>query len=169
MFDLDLTLWECGGTWIDTCYGPPFQLVEPTNTTRTTTTTRYALSVKKEKCMLYDDCWIILEVLMELKSSHGIQLAIASRTQEPKWAKQLLQVLQIDHWFEYHEIYPSSKTRHFRQLQEKSKVDYSEMIFFDDELRNVKQVNSELGVVSVLVERGLTVDDFTRGLLQFHI
>ena len=41
------------------------------------------------------------------------------------------------------EIYPSSKDRHFRSLKSKTGVDFGDMLFFDDERRNIMEVREK--------------------------
>jgi magnesium-dependent phosphatase 1 len=163
VFDLDLTLWECDGTWIDTCSGPPFTLDKDS-----TDFTPFARSSGGGICKLYDDCWYILHVLMQLKKSgKNVKLAVASRTEEPEWACSLLKVLKIYDWFDFHEIYPATKTKHFTQLKKDSGIDYTDMIFFDDEDRNITAVG-RLGTTSIYVRGGLSVKCFLRGLSEFN-
>ncbi|GJP38129.1 hypothetical protein CLOM_g724 [Closterium sp. NIES-68] len=66
------------------------------------------------------------------------------------------------------EIYPSwsHKTEHFEAIRKRTEIAYSDMLFFDDESRNTREIGS-LGVTSVLVENGVTVDELKVGLAQF--
>ena len=64
--------------------------------------------------------------------------------------------------FDYMEIYPGSKTTHFKKLEKKSGVPYEEMLFFDDESRN-KNVE-ELGVVMQLIRDGVTTAEVNKGV-----
>lgn len=98
-----------------------------------------------------DDVICILE---EVKTQNKLIVA-ASRTYRPDWAQELLQLLDIDKYFDLKEIYPSSKIQHFNQIQNHFKMSYSEMVFFDDEYRNIREV-SAMGVNSVLVSNGIT-------------
>ncbi|TWU62089.1 Acid Phosphatase [Crateriforma conspicua] len=139
VFDLDFTLWDCGGTWCD-CLSPPFRSKGPRVTDRTGRHIR-----------LYDDVNAILEFCRMEK----IALALASRTEQPPWARQLVQMLEIDHYFALAEIYPSSKLKHFQALQSASGVEFCEMLFFDDEMRNIREV-STLDVTCVHVADGMT-------------
>ncbi|PQO47864.1 magnesium-dependent phosphatase-1 [Blastopirellula marina] len=149
VFDLDFTLWDCGGTWCD-CLTPPFRM------DRQRVVDRHSRHVR-----FYDDVPSILEHCRQAE----IPMALASRTEQPKWARQLLELLDITSEFAHAEIYPSSKLRHFAALQKASGVAYHEMIFFDDEMRNIREV-SGLGVTSIYVENGLTVELFHAGLDQ---
>ncbi|WP_028974786.1 magnesium-dependent phosphatase-1 [Spirochaeta cellobiosiphila] len=137
VFDLDFTLWDCGGTWCD-CTSPPYRK------------TRGGVydSVGRH-IRLYPDVLPILNRLRE----EGHLLAVASRTHEPMWAKALLKLLDVDTVFQFKEIYPGSKYPHFKSLKEKSHMNYDEMIFFDDEERNIKDIQG-LGVKSILVSHG---------------
>eukprot|EP01103_Thecamoeba_quadrilineata_P001436 TRINITY_DN11292_c0_g1_i1.p1 TRINITY_DN11292_c0_g1~~TRINITY_DN11292_c0_g1_i1.p1 ORF type:complete len:197 (+),score=27.85 TRINITY_DN11292_c0_g1_i1:78-668(+) len=163
VFDLDLTLWTCEGSWIDTCSGPPFTLDK-----NSTKLKPFARSGANGECKLYDECWTVLHALMKLKRDGlGVKLACASRTQEPKWARELLRVLNIYDWFDYEEIYPTTKTKHFASLKKRSGLEYVDMMFFDDEDRNIIEVGN-LGVTSIYVRRGLTVKNVLQGLDEYN-
>ena len=138
VFDLDFTLWDCGGTWCD-CTDPPY---------------------RKESGVVTDNAGRIISlypdvpgILYDVKKE-GHSLAAASRTHEPGWALKLLELLGVEDLFEYKEIYPGPKVPHFRELKRKSGFDYDQMIFFDDEMRNIKEI-SAMGVKSVYIENGL--------------
>ncbi|TWT30482.1 Acid Phosphatase [Posidoniimonas corsicana] len=150
VFDLDFTLWDAGGVWCD-CLSPPFRQrggrVED----------RGGRHVR-----LYDDVPAILDECAE----GGVPVALASRTQEPSWARELVELLGITARFAHAEIYPSSKLRHFAALRDASGCDHDQMLFFDDEHRNIHEVGG-LGVTSVLVEQGMTHGLFREGLEQF--
>lgn len=139
VFDLDFTLWNTGGLWID-CTQWPF--IEENGVIRDAAGRRFAL---------YPEVMGILDDLEE----GGMELALASRTSQPEWACWVLDRWGIRDRFHHEEIYPGSKVAHFRSLQKKSGFDYSEMLFFDDEDRNIIEVG-KLGVQAVLVENGLT-------------
>ena len=147
VFDLDLTLWDCGGTWCD-CLSPPFSRDNDGRVWDSDGT----------PVRLYPDC---SEILAALETA-GTDLALASRTSAPPWARELLDLLGIRNLFQYEEIYPGDKTAHFRALREKSGVPFSEMLFFDDERRNIDAV-SALGVTCVHVTRGLDWPTFEKG------
>lgn len=147
VFDLDYTLWDCGGTWCD-CLTPPFIQTEagPQD--------RFGRIVT-----LYDD---VMEIL-DWCDSNDITMALASRTGEPGWARELLEMLGVSDRFEYNEIFPSTKVIHFRNLNKNSGIGYEHMLFFDDEMRNIHEVGA-MGVESVFVEYGLNFQLFEKGL-----
>jgi magnesium-dependent phosphatase 1 len=68
--------------------------------------------------------------------------------------------------FDYLEMYPGSKTNHFRKLQKSSGVEFQEMLFFDDESRN-RNVE-ELGVVMQLVRSGVSVREVDAGVERWR-
>jgi len=137
VFDLDFTLWNAGGTWCDhTC--PPYRKQNG-----------HILDACDSVIRLYPDSREILE-----KTSQLYPLAIASRTHEPGRALELMSLFNIRQYFRYIEIYPGSKTEHFKQLQAKSRIPFKAMLFFDDELRNINEV-SRLQAHAVLVDNGI--------------
>ncbi|QDU73444.1 Acid Phosphatase [Bremerella volcania] len=150
VFDLDFTLWDCGGVWCD-CLSPPFRVRDRRIEDRTGRLVR-----------LYDDVHDILTHCDE----QAISIALASRTQQPDWARELLGHLDITHRFAFAEIYPSSKLRHFAALQQASGLAYKEMLFFDDEMRNIDEVGG-LGVASIYVRDGMTAELFHASLNEF--
>jgi magnesium-dependent phosphatase 1 len=139
IFDLDFTLWDAGGLWCD-CTHPPYQL---------TPNGQVYDSVGRE-IRLYADTLEVLQLLHYKK----VPLALASRTGEPDWANQLTRMLGIDPFISYREIYPGSKTTHLTKIQGITGVDFAEMLFFDDEHRNIADASS-LGVRAVLVQSGI--------------
>ena len=139
VFDLDFTLWNAGGTWCDATNPPYFKK------------DGMVFDSSGSHIQLYPDTQKILESLRTSK----IEIALASRTGRPDWAKKLLQLFEIDFYFKYKEIYPGSKIQHFQKLSRSSRHSFSDMIFFDDEMRNISEV-SNLGITAVLVENGIT-------------
>lgn len=139
VFDLDFTLWDAGGTWCDHL-SQPFEIISG----------RIFDSMGTEP-KLYPGT---IDILEELKYEY-IDIGIASRTGEPDWARELLDLLNVREYFKYEEIYPGSKITHFKRLRNKSGLNYEDMIFFDDEPRNITEV-SELGVECILVKNGIS-------------
>ena len=196
VFDLDYTLWPC---WVDTHVDPPFEqqtrhASESGDGDRLT-----AVDANGTLMSVYDDVVDILEW-----ASGKSKLAAASRTHAPPAAVELMACLEIDHFFTFSEIYPSSKLKvgrqlgggggvrisvqrlrvpisfpsfvfwrgeggggwlilaravesravvdlpttcdaqHFRALKADSGLDYADMIFFDDETRNIREVRGVL-------------------------
>ena len=139
VFDLDFTLWDAGGVWCD-CTRPPFHR---------TPTGQVFDSVGRE-IRLYDESLEILEWMQ----SQEIRIALASRTGEPGWANQLTRMLGIDPYVNYREIYPGSKIAHLENIRRDADVNFSEMLFFDDEHRNIEDATS-IGISSIHVTNGI--------------
>ncbi len=138
VFDLDFTLWNAGDGWCDTTNPPYFW----------------------ESGKLFDQSynWIrlypdVIKILKYLKENGKIIVA-ASRTFEPGWANDLIELFGIDSYFDLKEIYPSSKIQHFKQIQRHFQIPYNKMVFFDDENRNIEEVGN-LGVEAVYVRNGI--------------
>ena len=149
VFDLDFTLWDCGGMWID-CTKPPFYLDENGD----------VRDRDLRKFRLYSDVPDILD-------SIDCEIGIASRTGEPDWATEVLELMEIRDRFHYEEIYPDSKVTHFEKLHEDSGIPFSNMLFFDDERRNITEVGA-LGVTCIEVSRGVDWPAFQRGLERIN-
>ncbi len=138
VFDLDFTLWNAGDGWCDTTNPPYFW----------------------EDGKLYDQSynWIRLYPdvikILDLLKSKGKIIVVASRTFEPGWANDLIQLFNIDKYFDLKEIYPSSKIIHFKRIHNHFKVPFHKMVFFDDEYRNIEEVGN-LGVEAVYVRNGI--------------
>ena len=150
VFDLDFTLWDCGGTWCD-CLSPPFS-GEGSR----------VYDVYGHHVKLYGD---VLEILDELDAM-DISMALASRTERPDWARQLLDRLGIRDRFEFEEIFPSRKIKHLNNIRESSGVELEEMLFFDDEMRNLHDLRP-LGVKCIFVSNGMNYRLLQEGLALF--
>jgi magnesium-dependent phosphatase 1 len=139
VFDLDFTLWDAGGLWCD-CTTPPYRRVNG-----------YVKDAQNRIIQLYPDVWDIIRLLRQ----KGRQIAIASRTEQPGWARQILELFELRHWFDYEEIFPDRKIFHLQNIQQKSGIPYSQMVFFDDEHRNIADVSS-MGITSEWVQQGIS-------------
>ena len=143
VFDLDFTLWDAGGTWCDHL-SPPFKV-----------SSKGVSDARGKIVNLYPDAIEIFQVIED----KSIPMAIASRTEEPEWARRLLELLGIRDKFKYEEIFPGSKVTHFNNLKQKSGIDFDKILFYDDEPRNIDEV-SGLGVNCHLVRNGINIDEF---------
>ncbi|KAL1457162.1 hypothetical protein WDU94_001822, partial [Cyamophila willieti] len=110
----------------------------------------------------FDDVENILEFLKKQK----VKTAVASRTTEIKGAHELMDLLGWDKLIDYREIFPSEKTAHFANLKKATGIEYKDMLFFDDEMRNSVDV-SPLGVTCILVEGGMNTNVFIAGLKKW--
>lgn len=104
------------------------------------------------KAALYPEVIICLNLLKEI----GIPLAIASRIANVAGGYQLLHLFGIKEYFNYVEIYPTGKRLHFRRLSKKTGIAFQEMVFYDDDYRNIKDIR-KLGVLCNMVENGVAV------------
>lgn len=142
VFDLDYTLWPF---WVDTHVAAPLK-ASPDHTS--------AKDRSGESFAFYAEVPSILHSLRE----RGIKVGAASRTSAPDLGREMLRLLHVGdaegkkrkavEYFDYLEIYPGSKITHFNRLQKATGLDYTDMLFFDDEARN-RNVES-LGVTSKL-------------------
>ncbi|KIJ19589.1 hypothetical protein PAXINDRAFT_127769 [Paxillus involutus ATCC 200175] len=170
-FDLDYTLWNF---WIDTHIEPP--LMQDKKTGVVYDSSRYGNQMTVE---FYKD---VPEILRSLRGK--VTVATASRTSATTLAREALSLIRIPvsagkdttsgvdsrpatKFFDHLEIYPGSKLAHFKQLHKKTGIPYSEMLFFDDEIRN-KEVEKKLGVTFVLVEAGTNWQVFEKGIREWR-
>jgi magnesium-dependent phosphatase 1 len=177
-FDLDYTLWSCYCEF----QLPPFTpatkgAAAGENTGKGKQTMRHsggpgadAFDKHGAGIRLYPDVRPIFQALLALQKELGgggkeLALAVASRTPTPDHATQLLTTLGMLDSFQNHQIFPGSKITHFNRIRKQTRLAFEDMIFFDDERRNVKEVGA-MGVTAVLVDNGLTCADFLRGLNQ---
>lgn len=79
-----------------------------------------------------------------------------------------METLGWDKYVPYKEIFPGCKITHFENLVKHTRIPLGEMLFFDDEERNIRDLTS-VGVVCVLVdERGVNRKSVVDGLLKFQ-
>lgn len=150
VFDLDFTLWDCGGTWCD-CLRPPFLKVG-----------EQLYDSSGRLLELYPDVLAILDDVDDL----GLPMALASRTERPDWARELLALFGIADRFAFQEIYPGSKVKHLKKIADISRITLEKMLFFDDEYRNLVDLEP-LGVRCQHVAAGMTEELFSQGLELF--
>jgi len=98
------------------------------------------------------------EIEKILQEKNSTKFAIASRTKSVEWAHDLLDQFGIKEIFDFIEIYPGDKKRHFASLKKDSGIEYEDMLFFDDN-RDGKYGNclpvASLGVLSVHCPNGI--------------
>ncbi|XP_071174965.1 magnesium-dependent phosphatase 1-like [Mytilus edulis] len=149
VFDLDYTLWPF---WVDTHVDPPFKMNSDGKVyDRSGTHVKYFEDVPK--------------ILQDLHQQ-GFQLGIASRTSSIEEAKELVKLFKWEKYFSFSEIYPGCKLNHFKKFHEQSGLPYTEMLFFDDEYRNIKDVGS-LGVTCIHADNGVSQSVLDEGLAAF--
>ncbi|XP_018323154.1 magnesium-dependent phosphatase 1 isoform X2 [Agrilus planipennis] len=148
-FDLDYTLWPFR---VDTHLTPPFTKGAQDN----------IVDAVGARVSCYPEVPQVLKQLFE----DDYTLAAASRTGEKHGAFQLLDLFGWNEYFSYKEIYPSSKVKHFNQFRKQSGIEFDEMLFFDDDCRNIAALE-RIGVVSVLVKNGVNTNVIEEGLAEY--
>ncbi len=104
----------------------------------------------------------------------GTVCALVSCCDEPDWARDCLNLFRIAGGTEplavavhSSHIYKSNKKVHFGNLRnEYPDIDYTEMLFFDNERWNIDQVK-QLGVHSIYCPEGLTEDIWLSALAKY--
>jgi magnesium-dependent phosphatase 1 len=145
-------------------YGPPFKVDKKDP--------KYLVDGSGERISLMGASREILKELATDEKWRETTVAYVSRTEYPKWAASCLNLFRISEGISMHdigleqEIYPGSKQRHFRRIHERTGIEYSEMLFFDNESWNITDV-APMGVVSVHTPRGMTTEVWKQGLEAF--
>ncbi|GBF91945.1 hypothetical protein Rsub_04669 [Raphidocelis subcapitata] len=142
-----------------------------------------------ERVRLLHDTLEIFQQLAADPAFEDTEIAYVSRTEYPEWAVPCLKLFHVpvpdggrSHYAHiadgarrpltlhdmgrHSEIYPGSKLTHFRRIAKDSGVDFSDMLFFDNENWNCREV-SQLGVVCVHTPRGMTNAVWREGLAKF--
>ena len=164
VFDLDYTLWPF---WVDTHVTPPLKA----NGAHTAAADRHG-----EDFAFYADVPSILQLLPRAASPENpIKLGVASRTPTPSIARDLLKMLHLpgpkgkkagDAFDAGMEIYPGSKMKHFEVLHKRTGIAYEDMLFFDDESRNME--TEKLGVTMRLIRDGVTWGEVEKGVEEWR-
>lgn len=110
-------------------------------------------------------------------------MSLASRTEAPDLAYDMLRGLHIiptfsDNpsddtrskraitYFVNEQIFRGDKRKHFHNIQQATNIRYEDMVFFDDEARNMTV--AKLGVTFCLVRDGMTKDEVDRGVWEWR-
>ena len=160
VFDLDGCLWDPEMYMLSWRGGAPF---EPDGDAM--------LAQSGERVVLLGAARDILRQLRTTDDWSNTKVAISSRTDEPAWAAELLDKFRVDDMvlgdcFDAREITKESKSSHFRRLKEKYACDYEDMLFFDNEYGNCREI-SQLGVTVAFSPDGVTGDVWADALAAF--
>lgn len=126
---------------------------------------RHIIDRYGEQIAFYKDVPAILEQI----NDHPNMMAVsASRTHAPNVAQKMLNLIHINgkpssNYLEHKTWGVGSKIAHFREINKLTGIDFEDMVFFDDEMRN-REVQDKLGVTFVLVNDGVTRQVFDKGL-----
>ncbi|OWY95507.1 Magnesium-dependent phosphatase-1 [Phytophthora megakarya] len=168
VFDLDYTLWQ---PYIDVLNGGPF---------KKTHNPGVVLDRYDEELSLLPDVQKVLNVIETDPQFEGTKVAIASRTGEIQAAKECMGLIEVsikkgegeemktlEDIASFVEIYPTGKVAHFKKFIQNSDVQYEDMLFFDDEYRNIQDV-SRLGVTCQFCHDGVTWKSWMEGMKAYQ-
>ena len=95
---------------------------------------------------------------------------LIKKKEKEEWIQQIRRCDKLNQLqsapFRFSFRYKGSKKGHLTNIKNKSGIDFSHMIFFDDDPANIRDVQS-LGVLSVLTPQGVTRKHFEDGLEAF--
>jgi len=130
-----------------------------------------------ERVRLLGEVAEIWGALHELPELEDTLVGVASRCDVPEWGRECLQKLIVgakgeSMWDiagggELVEIYKSNKQVHFQALQKKTGISFEDMLFFDDDMTNIRSVG-KLGVKCVHTPHGVTAECWEKGLGMFE-
>lgn len=165
VFDLDFTLWFPEMYELD---GSPF---------RKNASTGVVTDRSGEEVQFFPAVRSVMDTLVnDERFKNTTEIAMASRTTEPQWAKTCMRLMDLDlssrkvslqSVVDYEAIYPRNKRVHFEQLKKDSGVEYEDMLFFDNEYSNIVDVG-RLGVVCAYCPRGLSEGSWLQGMEAFQ-
>ncbi|RHY26716.1 hypothetical protein DYB25_011996 [Aphanomyces astaci] len=179
VFDLDFTLWY---PEMYELAGAPFRR-----------SAKGVVSARDgEEVHLFDAVHPVLHEIAFGVEFVETQVAVASRTTYPDWARECMNLIMVQfkelteaekavqrrkrlnaegetlaNLVEYQAIYPTNKHVHFKQLADDSGVAYSDMLFFDNEYGNIRDI-SAMDVSSVYCPDGLTWEVWEQGMTAFQ-
>lgn len=166
VFDLDFTLWQ---PEMYELYGAPF---------KKHATTGAVTDRNGEQVHFFPAVDAVLSLLeLDPQFRNSTEVAVASKTTEPQWAKTCMRLMDValedgtkkslHSVVDYEAIYPRNKRVHFEQLKEQSGVEYEDMLFFDNEFGNIRDI-SKLGVVCNYCPNGLSDGAWLQGMEDFQ-
>lgn len=134
----------------------------------------------EEKINLFPD---VPSILGEIYDS-GIPIAYTSRNFQTDSVRSLLTLFTINSASEnismidcirgnpvYFQVFMTrnAKTDHFTNIMSSSNIEPKDILFFDDESKNIES-STKLGICSILLNRitGLTKDEFVRGITEWR-
>lgn len=147
VFDLDYTLWPY---FVDCHVVPPISIKNNSSTEL----------VDSQGFLMngFKDVTRILKTLKHHCLNKNEHLAIASRSTTHKLAMETIEALGWKDYFSSFQIYPKPKNVHMKEIISDLKFnDYNEILFFDDEVYNIKTTN-KLGVVAIEINPYVGVD-----------
>ncbi|EGD80275.1 hypothetical protein PTSG_10531 [Salpingoeca rosetta] len=160
-FDLDACSWETEMYLLD---GPPFRVNKH----------GHVQDRSGSVVRLFDDTHDVLHELSHAEEWQQTQVAFVSRTSYPEYAFECMSLIKIGdseksmhEVAHHHEIYPGCKVSHFQKIHKRTGIPYEDMVFFDNEYRNIRDVQ-RLGVVCVYTPDGFRRRHFEEALVQMN-
>ena len=168
VFDLDYTVWQPEMYQLD---GSPKLVPAPKHISgrvlqEATTNQEGHILVDKSKTPItvFEGAAHALQEINRLRDEgHDIQAAVASRTDEPKWAHICMKHLLLQDGTTLKECFEdrieidcrNDKTHHLKRLQKQTGIPLEHMCFFDNEHWNIDCVR-KIGVESIYTPDGMT-------------
>eukprot|EP00568_Trieres_chinensis_P010981 CAMPEP_0183291382 /NCGR_PEP_ID=MMETSP0160_2-20130417/827_1 /TAXON_ID=2839 ORGANISM="Odontella Sinensis, Strain Grunow 1884" /NCGR_SAMPLE_ID=MMETSP0160_2 /ASSEMBLY_ACC=CAM_ASM_000250 /LENGTH=200 /DNA_ID=CAMNT_0025452181 /DNA_START=130 /DNA_END=732 /DNA_ORIENTATION=- len=184
VFDLDYTIWDpemyqlYGTPKLRPIDSKPFKGLSPEllDEAKTNKDGYILADSSNSPIRVFKGAAYALDEIEKMKAmGHNIEAAVASKTDEPGWAKICLNHLVINNAGttltscfrrDLVEISFGSKTNHFRRLHAKTGIPYENMAFFDNEYGNIRDV-SRLGVKCYYTPDGMMKEHWDKAKADF--
>lgn len=186
IFDLDYTVWqpEMYQLWgqpklvpVSKVKGISERVLEQECTTKNKG--KILVDTNNTPLRVFPGAKLALSEIQRMQSEgQDIQAAVASKTDEPSWARICMENLVLDDGtttlseiFGYRvEISYGSKVRHIERLHSKTGVPYDQMAFFDNEYGNISAVSGALPDVKCFyTPNGMTSDAWEEAKSAFGL
>jgi magnesium-dependent phosphatase 1 len=160
VFDLDYTLWP----YFADCH------IEPPISKRRENGKEILVDSTGRDIRGFSDVSKILKTLRDHCLDESQHIAIASRSTTPKLAMEIIEHLGWKNHISSFQIYPTNKKNHMNKIREELKFEkFEEVLFFDDDMSNIKSTSS-IGVVAITVDnrRGVDLNTILHGLTIYN-
>jgi len=133
---------------------------------------RLVIDCRGEQVRLMGVSHDIMHELVTRDHFKGTKVAYVSRCDIPEWADDCMHLFEaapgmsLRQLADYVEIYPGTKTKHFRAVSKASGIAFRDMLFFDNESRNIRDCKA-LGITSIYTPRGMTRRVWEEGLAEY--
>lgn len=108
-----------------------------------------------------------VRTVLEWICAYDMSIAYASRSRKPLHVQALLDALDLEKYAVSKQLIIGTKEQHIRKIADETRFKFNEMLFFDDEQRNIDDLEP-LGITCVHIEHGMTMEILKEGLEKYR-